>query len=222
MDDCNKLKRIEEYISTTKNSIALKMGKIEILNESISNKKSELVTLSEKYQDYLTIKMLIEESCSEARTNASELYSQLSTSSIQDIFGDRYKVKLVLDSKDGTPISEVKIIKKANGKEKEINPAEEDSGGLTDIIALSLLMAIGKTLDDNFAPNVFDEPTKFVSKGIFSEKVAEFVSNLIDYTGKQAIISTHDNNLINIAKTNYKLIQDKETGITTIYKMKGL
>ena len=71
---------------------------------------------------------------------------------------------------------------------------------------------------DNYAPYGLDEPTKFVSKGELAVNAAQFIRNMVSFTGKQTIVSTHDSELQKDCQCRYKMVLDKETGISKAHK----
>lgn len=193
-----------------------KNGELDMLNKSIATKEGQKKELEKSNATLLTKKMLIEESCSEARENGRELLSQIATSLVQSVFTETTEVKLEINSKDSVPTADVVVLNKYDTGISEIDPSDSDGGGLADIVSLSLFMAVGQTVDDNYTPYVLDEPSKYVSKGDFSERFADSFKNLVDYTGKQTIISTHDEFLLEAGDTKYRIVKDWDTGISNV------
>lgn len=210
----SNLSLLRERIDNGKNHYMTKKGELDMLNKSISDKKKDKEVLEKSNETLLTKKMLIEKSCSEARENGRELLSQISTSLVQAVFGDTTEVKLEIGSKDSTPVADVVVLNKYDSGISEIDPSDSDGGGLADIVSLSMFMAVGQTVEDNYAPYVLDEPSKYVSKGDLSEKFATSFKNLVEYTEKQTIISTHDEFLLDSGDTKYTIVKDWDTGIS--------
>lgn len=214
----NDLALLRKRIDEGKKHYMTKQGELKMLNKNIELKQGQKEALEKSNETLLTKKMLIEESCSEARENGRELLSQISTSLVQAVFDENTEVKLEITPKDSIPTADVVVLNKYDTGMVEIDPSNSDGGGLADIVSLSLFMAVGQTVEDNFAPYVLDEPSKYVSKGDLSEKFAESFKNLVDYTEKQTIISTHDEFLLESGDTKYNIVKNWDTGISTVTK----
>lgn len=170
-------------------------------------------------KDEVGMKMsILQEASTEARNNARDLLEDVSTNAVQMIMGDNLSVNIDLNTKGQSATAEV-VIKVQNKNEVvETDPAEEEGGGLADIVALSTFLSIGQLVGkDNLAPKFLDEPSKYVSKGN-SEKVAEFLKEMVDYTERQTFLITHDEYLSNIGDVAYKFALD-ENGTTKAEKL---
>lgn len=214
----NNLEILKKRIEENKNHYIGRNGELEILNKTISQKRKEKEKLEKSNETLLLKKMLIEKSCSEARENGRELLSQISTSLVQSVFNENTEVKLNIDTKDNIPTADVVVLNHYEGGTNEVDPTDSDGGGLADIVALSLFVSAGQTLENNYAPYIIDEPSKYVSEGDFSEKFSKSFKPLVNYTGKQTIISTHDAFLIESGDTIYRIVKDFTTGISTVTK----
>lgn len=161
---------------------------------------------------------ILQEASTEARNNAKDLLRDVSTNAVQMILGDNLSVDIDLDTKGQSATAEV-ILKVQNKNEiVETNPAEDEGGGLADIVALSNFLSIGQLVGkNNLAPKLIDEPTKYVSKG-HSGKVAGFIKEMVDYTERQTFLITHDEYLSNVGDVSYKFSLD-ENGTTQIEKL---
>lgn len=212
------INELRNEINKRKNLLLEEKGKLKIIKDQISKKEDELGVLKKEYEKKNVMKSLIEKSASEARDNGIELLEQVLTSSLQTVFGENTEAKLIKDSKDGIPTLSVSILKHVENGTISIDPTEADGGGLADVVALSSFMGLGQLIKNNYAPYVFDEPTKYVSEGEKAESSADFIENMVKFTKKQTIISTHDKALLEKKDLGYILVMDEETGITKAYE----
>lgn len=213
-----ELLELKRIINEKKKYLAEEKGKLQILNQQYKEKVDEKERLENDNNKLLTIKGLVEKSSSEARENGRQLLEQVLSASIQTVFGENTEAKLNPDLKDGIPTLNVSILKHVNEGTIIIDPTEADGGGLADIVALASFMGLGQLLEKNFAPYVLDEPTKYVSEGNKAVNSAEFVKNMVQFTGKQTIVATHDKALMTKRDKGYKLIIDEDTGETNVYE----
>ena len=77
---------------------------------------------------------------------------------------------------------------------------------------------MGSTDENNFAPYILDEPSKYVSKGELADNFAKYMRSVVDFTNKQIIMSTHDEAMSNIGDRKYNIIKDNNTKISEIFK----
>lgn len=209
---------IKNRLNENKNYINTKKAELAILNKEKEEKIAKKENLETRNNTLLTIKKLIEDASDEARENGRQLLSSIATSSVQSVFGDNTEVALEQTMKDGIPNINVVVKKKIKDGIVNIDPDNSDGGGLADIVDLAFFMTFGQMVNDNYAPYILDEPTKWVSKGELAEKSAQFLKNIVVLTNKQTIISTHDTEIQKEKCTKYRMVLDKDTGITTAYK----
>lgn len=209
---------LKKSIKEKREKLMEEKGKLKIINKQLSEKIEKQNELKEENNKDLTIKKLIEESSSKARSNGKELLTQILTSSLQTVFGSDTEAYLDMPLKDGIPSLNISILKHVDVGTIKIDPTGADGGGLADIVSLSAFMGLGQFLDNNYAPYILDEPTKYVDKEETSNSSAEFFKNMVDFTGKQTIISTHDVALKDKKDKGYKLVMDKDTGISNAYE----
>lgn len=215
----NNLDILKQRLENNKEYLTIQKAELDVLKKQIVEKEEAKETLIEDNTKLLTMKMLIEEASTEARENGRKLLSDVATTSAQTVFGKNTEIELEPFTKDGVPSIRV-IIKKhlEDGNVIIINPTEADGGGLADITDLSIFMALGQMIQNNYAPYDLDEPTKFINGLDLIEKSAQFIRNMVDFTGKQTIISTNEDLLASEADTRYRMVLDEKTSISTAYK----
>ena len=211
------IKELDRRIKEGRNHISVKKAELSIIKNQIESKKNEKEKLKKENEKILTMKALIDDACKEARDNGRELLSQVATTSVQSVYGENTTVKLEPSIKDGITSIEVIVNKKVKDGTIRLNPRNADGGGLADIVSLSIFMALGQLVNNNYAPYLLDEPTKYVSEGEYAHNSAKFISDIVSYTGRQTIMSTHDKAIIErdgILKRH--LSMNEETGESII------
>lgn len=208
-----KIKEIQSYYDK-------KTGELEQIKKEKEKTEEETLVLKKHLENLLIEKKLIDKSCEQARTDGKQAIEDLSNFCMNQIFEDDTKIYLNIGQKDGIPTIEVEIKTIKDGKEVTILP-ELDGGGINDIISTSIFVGLGiLNLDENKSIYVLDEPSKYISKGIYAEKFAEYLQELLHQLGKQVIISTHDESLAEIGDSSFFLEKDSVTGVTDIIKTK--
>lgn len=167
----------------------------EKLNKAIIKRQSNIELLAQRKQRLEEIKTETEEvlkSISVCQSVATEVQKQLSVKidtivnlALATCFGDEYTFKLNYVPARGK--TEVEFLLLQNGK--EIDPMNQNGGGLIDILCFALRVAVFNIshTDDIMT---FDEPFRFVSKGL-REKVAEVVHTFSERLNIQIIEVTH-------------------------------
>lgn len=215
----NDIKDIKKIIEKNREYLISKKAEQQVIKKEIKEKTKEMNDLEEKNIKLLTMKDLIQKAGAEARENGRVLLSEIATSAVQTVFGTETKVILEPGMKDGVPNIKVMVrTELESGKVIDIDPTDTDGGGLADMISLSIFMALGQIYEDNCAPYSFDEPTKYINGADFTDKVSQFIRNMVDFTKRQTILSTNDDVLASEADTRYRMIKNKKDGITTAYK----
>ena len=167
----------------------------EKLNKAIIKRQSNIELLAQRKQRFEEIKTETEEvlkSISVCQNVATEVQKQLSVKidtivnlALATCFGNEYTFKLNYVPARGK--TEVEFLLLQNGK--EIDPMNQNGGGLIDILCFALRVAVFNIshTDDVM---VFDEPFRFVSKGL-REKVAEVVHTFSERLNIQIVEVTH-------------------------------
>lgn len=191
---------------------------LELHEKQKVKQEKDLEKLHKDNEKVLTMKELLEQASDEARKSGKEVLSQTASSSLQMVMGDHLSVDMKLGHRSGVPIADLEIIADYNDVEHRIDP-HDDGGGLRDLVSLSTFMATGfLSGSENKSPYFLDEPTKFVSEE-YAEKTAHAIKNIIDYSGKQAIIVTHErNHLPHVADVSYEL-EKNEDGLTKVERL---
>ena len=191
-----------EYVKNT--AVKEKLEKdLELENQKITEYYKEIEIYEKK-------KKLLQDASSKAREFSKEMFESVSTEALQTVLGENLSVEIKFGENGGTQTADFLV--KANYGENEVivDPTEEDGGGVADMVALASLIAMNSFVsDDNGAPLVLDEPTKFVSKGN-AEDVSLFLSEISKSMNKQIIMVTHDGVSKDYADKAYRIELDDE------------
>lgn len=181
--------RLEKY----KNKFNQGMGQKKQVESELKKKQDEIQNLNVQNEKLLLEKGILDEASKTARENGKQILCETSSHAIQMVMEQDVNVDIEFGELSGQPTAELIVKKKASdGTIISTNPAEDDGGGVGDLVSLSAFFALGVlTGEENKAPFFLDEPTKFVSKG-YSNNVANFLKEMVSYVGKQTFMVTHD------------------------------
>lgn len=180
-------------------------------------RENEIVALKEEKATIEIQKILLKDASAEARKSAKDVLESMATSALQSIVGDYMSLKIILDEESNPPVAEFLVESRYTDYVVEADPAEEEGGGIADVVSMALLIGMrqlgGK---NNVAPMFLDEPSKYVSKG-HSENVAKFLYEASSYFKTQTFMVTHDELLGKMGDKAYHFIaKEGKTEVTII------
>lgn len=220
LKEMDMLSELMGRISNIDKHIKEERAKQGLLQKQKNDKEALKKKKIEDNEVLLMQKALLNDTSKEARNQGKEILADMATLAVQSVFGDNMYVDINITEKDGIPQADVTVFKKYDYGVIEVDPSGNDGGGLADIVSLALFMGVRQINGDkNFAPNVLDEPSKYVSDGSLSEKFAEFLPSMVNYSKRQTIVATHDIPLMEAGDVVYKMTLDKNTGISHVNKV---
>lgn len=220
LKEMDMLSELMGRISNIDKHIKEERAKQGLLQKQKNDKEALKKKKIEDNEVLLIQKALLNDTSKEARNQGKEILADMATLAVQSVFGENMYVDINITEKDGIPQADVTVFKKYDYGVIEVDPSGNDGGGLADIVSLALFMGVRQINGDkNFAPNVLDEPSKYVSDGSLSEKFAEFLPSMVNYSKRQTIVATHDIPLMEAGDVVYKMTLDKNTGISHVNKV---
>lgn len=201
------IEELQQHLTSIKNSYLTQKGELDNLKKVTTQKEQDITKAEKEAENLLIGKKIIEDACKEAREQSRQLLEAMATIAIESVFKDDTAVLLQLTENSQGVSLDVKIVSKDEHGQPQISNPGFDGGGLNDILSTSFLVSIGNTVQDNYAPLVLDEPSKFVSKGALAENFAAYMKDLSIFSGKQLIVSTHDEALLTMGDTRHNLVK---------------
>lgn len=202
-----EIRSIEKNLQELKNWYYSQKGKKEQLEES-KNKLEERIDLSSDSIDiFEQVRILLQRTSDYAREQAKIRIESLVTNCLQYIFDSSIEFKIEVSEVRGRPEAEFFVISKIDGETVKMKPQEARGGGVVDIIALALRLAMLQcsSIDIN-GPIILDEPAKHVSDEYIMQ-VAEFLKQVSAMFDRQVIMVTHNKHLAEIADKALRIEQ---------------
>ena len=98
-----------------------------------------------------------------------------------------------------------------------MQPEEARGGGIVDVVSLALRMAVLELIRPSIlAPLILDEPGKMVSEE-YVPALAGFLRRYAESTGRQVLIVTHNETLLEAAHRGYRVT--KVGGVSQIEEL---
>lgn len=144
-----------------------------------------------KYRDYVEVTLeaqtILQTVAAAVQTKAHEQITKIVTSSLRTVFGNAYEFKINFTRKRGKTQARMCYFK--NGI--EIDPVEDDSGGVLDVAAFALrLSCLLLATPRRRKLLILDEPFKHVHGDEYRERAAELLEVLAKDLKVQIIIAT--------------------------------
>lgn len=189
-------------------------GKLKQLQETKAEKEEELVLEKKKIEHITFEQEILRKAAEEARARAKEMIEEMGTKALQYIIGEHMSLKVSLSEKGGQASAQFFVQSVYGDYSIETDPAEEEGGGISDIVSFSLFVTMLELMGkENVAPLFLDEPSKYVSKG-HSEYVARFLYETSHHFKRQVFMVTHDEHLAQIGDASYHFsIKDGKTEV---------
>ena len=186
-------------------------GRINSKATKITEKNKKIADLDKDRNENILKKAILLEACKTMRETSSDIFATISTSAVQTILGDSNVVKIVHGERNGVPTADFKICSMYNGYITELEPTDEESGGgVADIVSLANFLTMNiLNQEQNSAPILLDEPTKFVSLG-HADNVGAFLKKISEEFDKQIILVTHASDTAKHADRIFHVALDNE------------
>ena len=177
----------------------------------------------EKSQKELELELeIISKAAKEARKQAGETLEIMGTHALQYIFEENKSLEIKFNERDECHIYVTKEIELDDGtiEKAYMDPATAEGGGLADTVDFALRLALyANTEVTNDFSLLFDEPSKYVSKGKElgnPRRVAAFFKDIAHDWDKQIIIVSHNDELISAADKSFKISLDIDKNISQL------
>lgn len=204
----SKIEQLKRQFYTAK-------GQRDNLHKQKDKWSGEIEATKSQQEKTMLMKQLLETATEEAREGGKKVLAETSTNAVQMVMDGGLEVDMKISMKRGVPNADLVIRKETEGLILETDPAEQEGGGLADIVSVAMFISMGMLVgDQNKAPYFMDEPTKYVSKGN-SDSVAKFLKEIVEYSGKQTILVTHDEVVAEAGDKVFKVEMD-ETGTSNV------
>lgn len=150
--------------------------------------------------------VLLQQTSEHARKQAREQIELLVTKTLQAVFGEEYAFRIELTERAGRPEAEFFVLSRYGAEMLETRPQEARGGGVVDIVALGLRVAMLETYRPRVeGPLVLDEPAKHVSEE-FIQPASHFIKTVSDLFRRQVIMVTHNQHLAETAERTYQVV----------------
>ncbi|HLO03312.1 MAG TPA: hypothetical protein VK191_09395 [Symbiobacteriaceae bacterium] len=207
MDERAALLALEPRLRAAQARLNQRKGEMRRLEEEKAEAEAKLQAALTEADLLEKVSVLLGLTSQHARAQAKQQIEVLVTNTLRHVFGAPYAFKIDLVEKAGRPEAEFYVISPGEGGQMlESRPQESRGGGVVDVVALGLRMAMLETYQPPLdGPLILDEPAKHVSEE-FVAPAANFLKAISDFFGRQVIMVTHNPYLAETAQAAYNVV----------------
>jgi DNA repair exonuclease SbcCD ATPase subunit len=184
----------------------LRKGQRETLLAIIDDKQKKLQKIEHDIDIYQKVNVIYRTAAEYARSQSKRIMENLVTNALTIVFPGDLKFQVELDEKGAKAEAHFFVSSTYGGDRVVCNePQEARGGGIVDIIALALRVALLETSRPPLGgPLILDEPAKHVSEE-YSRSVAQFLNMVVKNFGRQVVMVTHNQHLADAGSTSYEV-----------------
>jgi len=202
---------IDKSISAMQIHYTKAAGQKELLEKSLSLAQEKLSSIQQSIMRGELVQALFTKTSEYARAQLKQRIEATVTAGIQAIFQNDDEFFVEMGEFRGQPAANWRVKTKGG----VVDPEESDGGALSDVTSTALRMSVLETSRPKPGGAVFlDEPGKFISSqssgSEYLNNMAVFLKEYARQTGRQLMIVTHEEPLMEIADVAYRVVQDKD------------
>ncbi len=191
---------LEQRAQTWREALVRRTGELDALRAQ--HERAALTLTEERADQELTVKarLLLEQYSEVEQEQLKEKVTSLVSRGLQTIFGPEYAFRIEMKTLRKQAAMEFTIIRDL----VERDPMGSHGGGLVNVIALVLRLTIVALTPGLSRTVVLDEPFAQLSQG-YLDGMGRFIRELVDATGMQLIIVSHEPEIADVADQAYHL-----------------
>lgn len=205
------LSQIESSLAQMTTHHTKAQGQKELLETSLSLAQEKLETVQSAIMRGELVQALFAKTSEYARAQLKRRIEATVTAGIQAIFQNDDEFMVEMGEFRGQAAADWRVKTKGG----VVDPEESDGGALSDVTSTALRMSVLETSRPKPGGAVYlDEPGKFISSqssgSEYLNNMAVFLKEYARQTGRQLMIVTHEEPLMEMADVAYRVTQDKD------------
>lgn len=209
------LENLESNLAALRTRHSQAQGQRDLLISQRREKEKGLAAARADIELWRQVQVLLSKASEFARQQLKQRIEQTVTAALAAIFNDStMKFEIEMSTIGGKPAADWRVVScyGAVGSSDTVtvtaSPEDAKGGGVTDVVSLALRLALLELSRPRpGGPVLLDEVGKHVSAE-YVANVAEFLRQYAAQTGRQVILVTHQQGLMDVADVGYKVSQD--------------
>lgn len=191
-----------------------------LLEEQMITESQKVASKVAKKQQLAEVQALLVNTADQAREVGRQRLEKVVTRALQFVFGSDFSFKIEMTESGGKPSARFLVCSIGeNGEEIENEPQESRGGGINDIVATALQVAVMVVYNEPKlqGPILLDEPGKHISEE-YAVKFGEFLEFIRRTFNRQIIMVTHQPHLA--ATADKTIVSQLVAGKTVLKEQK--
>lgn len=212
------LAKYKEKLKTLEAEYNTQAGAKQSLEQDRAELTQDIQFLKETNETYEKTRILLQKTATDARASAKKRLEETVTDALKYVFGQDFEFIIELKESRGRAEAEFYVESDFGGERVRVKPEDARGGGVVDIISIALRVALVQIYNNPAikGPIILDEPGKHVSAD-YTMKLANFLKQINNTFDRQIILSTHQQDLANIADTAHEVnIKGGVSHVTTV------
>lgn len=187
-------------------------GMRDIYRHQQKEAEQQILSLSQQIVDLEEAREVVNSVMVATQSTVKDFIEEVVSLALKTVFGDSYALKVTYEIKRNKPEASLMILK----DDIEFDPADEVGGGVIDVAALGLRMAMWALANPKPEPIlILDEPARFVSRDLI-EEFGKMVKVCSEMLGLQIIMVSHDPSMIAVADRSFEVTQTNGVSKVTV------
>lgn len=209
------LSKALEALSLYKNHIERRTGERIGIEKQLQEAQSDLLVTCNNIEMLSKVNKVYQLASQYARTKAKSVMESLVTKAFQCVYDEEMALRIDIspETETKTEAELVILTDSGDGYIVESDPDDGDGGGVSDVVSLASQISMLETIKPKIeGPLLLDEPGKQL--GVLNRRLAPFLDMITKSFGRQIIMASHDDYLIEAAHRAFYLT--KKNGITQV------
>jgi DNA repair exonuclease SbcCD ATPase subunit len=203
-------------VQVTRRDLDRLAGRAQQVAKAGRQAEADIEHLTERTELYAQTAALLTKIGEEAQESARQIFEDLATRALQDIFGDEFSFRLVPGESGGQVTLEPVIRSEYDGSVLETPVLDARGGGMAVVVGFVLQLVMVLLTPGARKILFLDETFAFVSES-FTDRVAEFIAKVARSQGIQIVMITHDRTFAQYADVRVRLVLGAD-GVTQVYE----
>lgn len=212
-----ELSTLRERLATQKSRCDQAKGRLDLLKEQERSIKEQLVNLASDLHLWRQAMALLIDVSDLSRERVRRSIEATVTAALGAIVSGELAFRVEVGDRGGRPTADWLVVSRYGSEVVAVQPEEARGGGIVDVVSLALRMAVLELIRPRIpGPLILDEPGKMVSEE-YVPALAEFLRRYAESTGRQVLMVTHNEALVEAAHRGYRVT--KVDGISRIEEL---
>jgi DNA repair exonuclease SbcCD ATPase subunit len=204
-DIAHKLASVKERLASQRSRCDQAKGRLELLKEQEKSIREKLGNLTSNLNIWRQAQALLIDVSGLSRERVRKVIEDTVTAALGAIVSGDLTFRVEVGDRGGRPTADWLVVSGFISGQIAVQPEEARGGGIVDVVSLALRMAVLELIRPPIlAPLILDEPGKMVSEE-YVPALAAFLRRYAESTGRQVLMVTHNETLLEAAHTGYRV-----------------